>query len=184
MTLGNSHTVPVPQHPSKAKADGCVTGCPSPSCLWCPRWNSQQLSLPLRSSPALASLYLRRAQKQHHSRLGGCNQSTELVCNQFSLPPMQKRAASHHGACSLFSVETRTLWANADLQGTPVLTLWAKPQPLVQWPGVALRGWSSLLSNLFSPSSCSSEEPCQKTGGCLRHLHLPSRFCAVFTLPR
>lgn len=44
MTLGNSHIVPVPLHPSKAKVDVCVIGSASRSCHWRPRCNSKQLS--------------------------------------------------------------------------------------------------------------------------------------------
>lgn len=58
------------------------------------------------------------------------------MCNRFSLPPMQMRAVSHHGAHSLLSVEARILWANAVSQGTPGLTLWARIQPQCSGPAL------------------------------------------------
>lgn len=80
VTLGHSHIVPVHPHPLKAKAGVCVTALPHPAAIGTPSVtpSSQARCLPVVSSPALASLYLGRAQKQHHCRLGGCNQCTLL----------------------------------------------------------------------------------------------------------
>lgn len=93
MTLGNSHIVPVPLHPSKAKVDVCVISSASASCCWCPRCNSKQLSMlspydgfpslgqpvPLKVSEA-ASFQTWRMQAMHATHC-----ATISVCNQCTL---------------------------------------------------------------------------------------------------
>lgn len=150
----------MPLHSLKADIEVCVIGSASPSCHWHPRCNSKKLSTlaPCDELPSLGQpAPLKGSGAAGIPDLEGATNAHYLVCNQLSLQPMHIRAVTCHGPHCLLSIETRTLWANANLQGSPVRT-GARTLPPVQQPCAALCGWTSLHSSLFPPRFCSLEE--------------------------